>query len=979
MSIDPKNLAGTATLTFSDDFNSLSLWNGTSGTWDSTYWWAAANGINISGNQEVNWYINSNYAPTSSVTPWNVNNGILDLHAGPAAPAIQPYINNAQYTSGMITTYHSFSQLYGYFEMRAELPAGQGLWPAFWLLPTNNALFGTVPAQELDIMESLGNNPTIDYMTSHSSATGSMQLQQDGVYLPTMTSGFHTYGMDWEPDTITWYVDGVKTFQIATPSDMHTPMYIIADLALYGPAITDPSSPVGGDMLIDYIRAYSAKPPTVQINSFSPDSNVTGDGITNAKQITVTGSAAVGATVQIFDGSSKLGTAVTDSTGKWSFVAANLTDGVHSFTAQTADQSGNVTSSSALTVTVDTTAPVAPSIASFTPDSGTIGDGITNQNHVTLNGTAEASSTVQIFDGATQIGTVVADKTGSWSFATATLSDGNHAFTAKAMDAAGNVSSASTSLTVTIDTTAPAQPVVASFTPAQSAIAGTAEAGATIALYDGTTLIGSGKAKSDGTWSINVGSLSSGSHSFSVTATDAAGNTSVQSNVLQTKVIESAGSTTLEQVGTSLHFVTGSTDVVFKLAGAALSTDQFPSYNFIGAEKTATGYDVAWKDAGTGLYSVVATDANGNFLSTIAGSVSGTSDALRSLESTMHQDLNGDGTIGLPVKIIETAGSTILEQVGNSLHFVTGSTDVVFKLAGAAVSTDQFPSYNFIGAEKTATGYDVAWKDAGTGLYTVAATDANGNFLSTIAGSVSGSSTSLLSLESTMHQDLNGDGTIGTKAGTVATSVSLQLTIDAGGSLELAGAATGAITFGKNTGMLILDQSSKFTGNILGFSGNGDPTASDILDLRDIAYGAGTRVAYIGNTSGGVLTVTDAQNHTAHLNLTGDYTRMTFALSSDGHGGTFVIDPPATNVAPLTLSMPNQAATVSQVGDGFVFHPSAAAGSASTYDGHARLPFNEAQLDWYTNSIAQDVHLDIHALADAMGYTHTHDSFMLHV
>ncbi|MBR1207472.1 MULTISPECIES: Ig-like domain-containing protein [unclassified Bradyrhizobium] len=979
MSIDPKNLAGTATLTFSDDFNSLSLWNGASGTWDSTYWWAAANGINIGGNQEVNWYINSNYAPTSSVTPWTVSNGILDLHAGPAAAAIQPYINNAQYTSGMITSYHSFSQLYGYFEMRAELPAGQGLWPAFWLLPANNALLGTVPAQELDIMESLGNNPTIDYMTSHSSATGSMQLQQSGVSVPTMTSGFHTYGMDWEADTITWYVDGVKIFQIATPSDMHTPMYMIADLALYGPAITDPSAPVGGDMLIDYIRAYSAKPPVIQINSFSPDSNITGDGITNAKQITLTGSAAVGTTVQIFDGSTKLGTAVTDSTGKWSFVTANLTDGVHPFTAKTADQSGNVTSSTSLTVTVDTTAPAAPSIASFTPDSGTIGDGITNQNHVTLNGTAEASSTVQIFDGTTQIGTVVADKTGSWSFATATLSDGNHAFTAKAMDVAGNVSSASTSLTVTIDTTAPAQPVVASFALAQSAISGTAEAGATIALYDGTILIGSGKAKSDGTWSINVGSLSSGPHSFSVTATDAAGNTSVQSNVLQTKVTESAGSTTLEQVGTSLHFVTGSTDVVFKLASAALSTDQFPSYNFIGAEKTATGYDVAWKDAGTGLYSVVATDTNGNFLSTIAGSVSGTSDALRSLESTMHQDLNGDGTIGLPVKIIETAGSTILEQVGNSLHFVTGSTDVVFKLAGAAVSTDQFPSYNFIGAEKTATGYDVAWKDTGTGLYTVAATDANGNFLSTIVGSVSGSNASLLSLEATMHQDLNGDGTIGTKAGTVATSVSLQLTIDAGGSLELAGAASGAITFGKNTGMLILDQSTKFTGNIVGLSGNGDPTASDILDLRDIAYGAGTRVSYIGNTSGGELTVTDAQNHAAHLNLTGDYTRMTFALSSDGHGGTFVIDPPATNVAPLTLSMPNQAATVSQVGDGFVFHPSAAAASTSTYDGHAPPPFNEAQLDWYTNAIAQDVHLDIHALADAMGYTHTHDSFMLHV
>ncbi|WP_049820003.1 Ig-like domain-containing protein [Bradyrhizobium japonicum] len=1096
MSIDPNNLAGTATLTFSDEFDSLSLWNGKSGTWDSTYWWGADNGIRIDGNQEVNWYINSNYAPTSSVTPWTVKDGILDLHAGAADPSIQPYINNAQYTSGMITSYHSFSQLYGYFEMSAQLPAGQGLWPAFWLLPTNNGLFGTVPAQELDIMEMIGNNPTIAYMTSHSSATGSMELQQGGIYLPSMSSGFHTYGMDWEPDTITWYVDGEKAFQIATPEDMHTPMYIIANLALYGPAITDPKSQVGGDMLINYIRAYSAKPPSVQISSFGPDSNVTGDGITKVKQVTLVGSAAVGATVQVFEGSSKLGTAIADSTGKWSFTTGNLSDGVHSFVAKTADQNGNIVSeSSALAVTVDTTAPASPTMASFTPDSATVGDGITNQNQVTLNGSAEAGSTVQIFDGSTQIGTAIASRNGSWSFSTAALIDGSHAFTAKAMDVAGNVSSTSTSLTVKVDTAAPVKPVVVSFTPAQSTVAGTAEANATIALYDGATLIGSGKAKSDGTWSINVGSLSGDTHSFSATATDAAGNTGARSNVLEiSKLIEGAGSTSLMQVGTSLHFVTGSTDVVFKLGGAAVTTDQFTNYKFIGAEKTASGYDVAWKAISTGLYTVAATDANGNFLSMLADSVSGTSDALRTLESTMSQDLNGDGTIGLPVKIIETAGTTALKQVGNSLHFVTGSTDVVFKLGGAAVTTDQFtnykfigaektasgydvawkaistglytvaatdangnflsmladsvsgtsdalrtlestmsqdlngdgtiglpvkiietagttalkqvgnslhlvtgstdvvfklggaaintdqyPSYNFIGAEKTATGYDIAWEAGGTGLYTVAATDANGNFLSILADSVSGSSNTLRSLEMTMHQDLNGDGMMGLTGGLFAVDATamsgngLHYTIEAGGSLELAGAVSASITFQQTTGMLILDEATKFTGNIIGLSGNGDPTASDILDLRDIAYGVGTSVSYSGNTSSGLLTVTDTQNHTARLNLVGDYTHSTFNLASDGQGGTFVIDPPAQDATP------HQTAAIAMVqgADGFVFRPITATDNTSTFDTPATLPSNEVLLEWQTNSIPQDAHLYLHAMGDT-SFVHTHDAFMVH-
>src|ERR1019366_2786559 len=107
----------------------------------------------------------------------------------------------------------------------------------------------------------------------------------------------------------------------------------------------------------------------------------------------------------------------------------------------------------------------SPTVASFSPDSNVVGDGITNVNHVTLTGTAVAGSAVEVFDGATQIGTATANGSGAWSFATATLADGSHAFTSKAMDAAGNVSAASAALNVTIDTTAPGAPTVASFSP----------------------------------------------------------------------------------------------------------------------------------------------------------------------------------------------------------------------------------------------------------------------------------------------------------------------------------------------------------------------------------------------------------------------------------------------------------------------------------------------------------------------------------
>ena len=102
--------------------------------------------------------------------------------------------------------------------------------------------------------------------------------------------------------------------------------------------------------------------------------------------------------------------------------------------------------SSALNVTIDTTAPVAPTITSFSTDSGVVGDGITNDNALTLAGTAEANSTVKVYDGATLLGSALASGTGAWSYTTAVLPNGGHSLTATATDAAGNTGVASTAL-----------------------------------------------------------------------------------------------------------------------------------------------------------------------------------------------------------------------------------------------------------------------------------------------------------------------------------------------------------------------------------------------------------------------------------------------------------------------------------------------------------------------------------------------------
>ena len=156
----------------------------------------------------------------------------------------------------------------------------------------------------------------------------------------------------------------------------------------------------------------------------------------------------------------------------------------------------------------------------------------------------------------------------------------------------------------------------------------------------------------------------------------------------------------------------------------------------IGAEKTASGYEVAWKDASTGQYTAWNTDNNGNYVSNIGnlGWVSGTSTALESLETSFHQDLNGDGQIGLVTTVIETQGATDLTQVGDHyfLYDSLGSGPSL-KFGGTDFVAGYFGAWAPIGAEKTAGGYEVAWKDASTGHYTAWNTDNNGNYVSNIA------------------------------------------------------------------------------------------------------------------------------------------------------------------------------------------------------------------------------------------------------
>jgi hypothetical protein len=194
-----------------------------------------------------------------------------------------------------------------------------------------------------------------------------------------------------------------------------------------------------------------------------------------------------------------------------------------------ANLSGALTTFSGLGIDPPGTAP--PAINSFSPDSGTVGDGITNVNVLTLAGTAAANSTVTVFDGATQLGAVTANASGAWSYVTPVLANGNNAFTATDT-VAGTTSGASAAFNVTVDTHTPAAPVISGDAVSTSnvvTLTGTAEANSTVTVFNGATQLGTATTNGSGAWSFATASLANGSYSFKATATDVAGTTSAAS------------------------------------------------------------------------------------------------------------------------------------------------------------------------------------------------------------------------------------------------------------------------------------------------------------------------------------------------------------------------------------------------------------------------------------------------------------------
>jgi beta-glucanase (GH16 family) len=216
-------------------------------TWNTCHWWAA-NGCTIAGNNELEWYL---------ARQVRVRDGVLNLVAArrPTRGDRRTY----PFASGMISSgppYHSpvakFAFRYGKAEIRAWIPSGRGLWPAFWLLPESRR---SLP--EIDVMEIIGQNADNVSMNFHYRTAGGREYAPGSdSHEPGLSTGWHTFAVNWRPGKLVWLIDGVPRWHFSGPAVPDERMYLVANLAVGGdwPGRPDSSTSFPTAFKLDYVK-----------------------------------------------------------------------------------------------------------------------------------------------------------------------------------------------------------------------------------------------------------------------------------------------------------------------------------------------------------------------------------------------------------------------------------------------------------------------------------------------------------------------------------------------------------------------------------------------------------------------------------------------------------------------------------------------------------------------------------------------------
>jgi len=262
--------------TFHDDFDDHPLSKGKwvphyagGAAWPEARYWGGAGSdfkrkTTYNGEQQI--YVDPRYSGRGTtplgLDPFSVEDGVLSITARRTPEDLREVLFNNEYISGILTTQGSFAQKYGYFEIRSKIPVGVAVWPAFWMLADDG---GWPP--EIDVLEGRGQRPGDMVMTTHWRIPATQAIQYCGFdfLVPDAATGFHDYGVLWQRDRITYFIDRKPVSDIKVPVGFIDPMYMIVNLAMgskffVGVGFVAAESPDTVAFEIDRISAYQIDP-----------------------------------------------------------------------------------------------------------------------------------------------------------------------------------------------------------------------------------------------------------------------------------------------------------------------------------------------------------------------------------------------------------------------------------------------------------------------------------------------------------------------------------------------------------------------------------------------------------------------------------------------------------------------------------------------------------------------------------------------
>ncbi|MET7739323.1 family 16 glycosylhydrolase [Streptomyces sp. NPDC005385] len=253
--------AAAAAVTFQDTFD------GAAGSAVDSSKWQIETGDNVS-NHERQYYTSGNKNAALD------GQGHLVITARKENPSnYQCWYGTCQYTSARLNTSGKFTSTYGHVEARMKIPRGQGMWPAFWMLGSDIGQVGWPNSGEIDVMENVGFEPSTVHGTIHGPGYSGSAGIGAGYSLPNgqaFADAFHTFAVDWAPNSISWSVDGT-VYQRRTPADLggntwvfNKPFFLILNLAVggYWPGDPDGSTAFPQQLVVDEVKVTTSDSPS---------------------------------------------------------------------------------------------------------------------------------------------------------------------------------------------------------------------------------------------------------------------------------------------------------------------------------------------------------------------------------------------------------------------------------------------------------------------------------------------------------------------------------------------------------------------------------------------------------------------------------------------------------------------------------------------------------------------------------------------